>query len=697
MRASYPVSPRRCERNFRDRARGIVLRVRLVVLASGLALTAAACSPASDEAARTPTRVRADYAATGDFYARPFPDDARLTAEGRPDLSGFPRAEGSVFLQKTIALAERDARGFATTAGVYFALDGPLERSVEADFSASLAPEAGVFLVNLASGERAPVRVHFDADGGPFGAPNLLALSPLQGRPLAPRARYAAVVRRTVRDAAGASLGVPRSLAELIAGRVPEGMSAAVAEEHSDALARLAELGVPSSSLAGLAVFTTDDPVAGLAAVRAAMLARPLPRPVEPFRADETFDDFCVFSSTIDMPDYQSGTPPFNEVGGDWRFDDAGAPIFQRDEPARLVVTVPRGKMPPAGFPIVLLSRTGAGGDRPLVDRGVQPATGEPALEPGTGPALEFARVGWAGASVDGPHGGLRNVTARDEQFLMFNITNPAALRDNVRQSAAELALQAHVLAALSFDASSCPGLDTGGAPVRFDASRLALMGHSMGGTIAPLTLAVEPGFHAAILSGAGGSYIENVLYKLHPVPVKGPAELLLGVAGQYSLTEQDPALNLFQWAAEPADPPVYAPYVVHAPREGTPTSVLMVQGIVDHYIMPTISQATSLSLGLDLAGEALDEDTPEIATFPTLAARLPFSGRARVALPARANIDPETTAVVVQAREDGVEDGHEVIFQTEGPKRQYRCFLASFAAGAPTVPPPSPESGPCP
>ena len=65
--------------------------------------------------------------------------------------------------------------------------------------------------------------------------------------------------------------------------------------------------------------------------------------------------------------------------------------------------------------------------------------------------------------SVDGPHGGLRNVTGGDEQFLMFNLTNMAALRDNIRQSAVELVLLAHVLQTLTLDASGCPEAEGAG------------------------------------------------------------------------------------------------------------------------------------------------------------------------------------------------------------------------------------------
>ena len=53
------------------------------------------------------------------------------------------------------------------------------------------------------------------------------------------------------------------------------------------------------------------------------------------------------------------------------------------------------------------------------------------------------------------------------------------------------------------------------GGPVHFDGTTMALMSHSMGSTISPLTLAFEPRYRAAILSGAGGSWIENIIYKL--------------------------------------------------------------------------------------------------------------------------------------------------------------------------------------
>jgi hypothetical protein len=418
----------------------------------------------------------------------------------------------------------------------------------------------------------------------------------------------------------------------------------------------------------------------------------------------DSFPEYCVYASTVRMPDYQQGTPPYSETGGGWSYDSAGHLVLDHEEEANVVVTVPRRAMPTAGFPTGVFVRTGGGGDRPLVDRGVQAVNHGPPIEPGTGPALYFARAGFAGAQVDGPHGGLRNITHGDEQVLMFNITNPIAMRDNIRESALELILFAHMLARFDVDASTCAGVTTpsGTGHIIFDTGTLALMGHSMGATIAPLVLAHEERFRAGVLSGAGGSWIENVMFKLSPFEVRPFAELIVRYNGSgRHLTEFDPVLSLLQWAAEPADPPVYDRYIIHEPLAGAPRSVLMFQGIVDTYIMPTIADATSLSLGIDLADPERDISTdPRISMFPPVGTLLDLVGRRVVTLPQQGNLAVTGTAgatgVVVQLPQDMVEDGHEVAFQTEPPKHMYQCFLTSYAQGAARVPASGGVSDPC-
>lgn len=642
------------------------------------------------------TVVQMDFSRQAGLYAAPFPSDDLQSSDGRIDLTRFPNPKKVDLVSHALTLLER-ARGFSLSAGIFFSLSAALDSKQLPGVAASTAPGAAVFLTPVSpitgGATRHPLEVRFEADGGPHGAPNLLSLLPYQGAPLLPQTMYAAVILRSVSDSTGASLGVSLPMVQLAAGVRPKGLGQEVFERYRKALAALQQQGVAARDIAGLAVFTTGDPTVELARVRKHALAGAMPRP-GPFKRTETHAGYCVYKSTLEMPVYQGGKPPYAKTGGGWIFDGAGEPVRQRLARANIVLTVPRAQMPSQGFPVVAFIRTGGGGERPLVDRGRVLKVGASPAIAGEGPAAYFAQAGFAGVSVDGPHGGLRNVTKGDEQFLMFNFTNAVALRDNIRQSALEYILLAHVLGDVSVDASDCPGVKTGssGAAARLDVGRLVLMGHSMGATIAPLVLAYEPRYKAAILSGAGASWIENVMYKRKPLNVRPMAQLLVGYFSR-QLVAHDPVLSLVQWAEEPADPQVYARRVISAPATGeSPRHVLMLQGIVDNYILPRIANALSLSLGLDLAGAPLDSTKVSGLKDQTpLSEVLSLVGRQAITLPASGNVKGSgsavATAVVVQHKEDGILDGHEVVFQSDLPKHQYSCFLRSFASGKPMVP----------
>ena len=67
-----------------------------------------------------------------------------------------------------------------------------------------------------------------------------------------------------------------------------------------------------------------------------------------------------------------------------------------------------------------------------------------------------------------------------------------------------------------------------------------------------------------------------------------------------------------------------------------------MLQGIVDHYILPSIANATSLALGLDEAGPAYEPATPSSRSSARRRSQtlLPLAGRDALALPATGNVD---------------------------------------------------------
>ncbi len=642
---------------------------------------------------------------SADFWAAPFPSDHRVGSDGTVDLGAFPNPSNDIPVSQLVTMVSHVARGFSVTGGAFVSFTDDLDEASLPGLTESVGTSATVFLTAVSDGApdagvRVPVYVSFDADGGPYGAPHLLSAVPLGGMVLRAHESYALVVTRDVHDVHGAALGQAAAVAALARGDVPEGMGSTVAASYTAALNALLAHGVETSNVAALAVYTTGDPGEELRVAARAVQKRPLPTTTSPPTKGDVYDGYCVYNAQIAMPDYQLGTPPYASTGGNLALAPDGSPIQQRLAPARVVLTVPRAAMPANGYPIATLVRTGAGGDRPLVDRGVQVVHDGPPKTAGSGPAMELATVGFAGAQVDGPHGGLRNVTNGDEQFLMFNVSNGLALRDNVRESALELSVFSAWLAALSFDASDCPGANAG--PVKFDATKAVLIGHSMGATIAPLALDLTPGWKAALFSGEGGSYIENVMWKLLPLAVRPIMETLFGYGSLHrKLTRGDPALTLLQWAVEPADPIVVARNLVREPRAGeSPRQILMEQGIVDHYILPPIANAMTLALGLDLGGAELDTQNAELMARPELtplSSVLAFGGRRPVTLPATANVGPGTTALVIQHPADGIEDGHEVMFQTEPPKAEYRCFLQSFAKGGAARVPDGTKGSTCP
>jgi hypothetical protein len=633
------------------------------------------------------------------FYSAPFPSDDLRQADGSINISGFPNPNNVNLIAQALALIKSDAHGFGVASGVFFALSDDINPNLPS-VTDSMASDAAIFLWDVDRAQRVPVHIVFTSDGGPFGAPHLLTILPVQGIPLRASAMYAAVIRRQLpNQPAGQLLTVAPEMTQLLSGTVPNGMSQAAFLSYQKAIAALRAANIPDSDLAGLAVFTTDDPTATLAQFRTDMMSRPMPMPDSPWVPHEIFDNYCVYQTTIPMLDYQQGTPPYSYMGGNWALQSDGMPVAPHPMECNLYVTIPRSPMPTAGYPTAVFVRTGGGGNRPLVDRGPQLGDNLPPITPGTGPALYFAMSGFAGAQVDGPLGGLRNPWNDDEQYLIFNVNNAAALRDNVRESALELTFMPYILANLSLDTSACPGA---AATSKFDTSHLALMGHSTGSEIATLALAAEPKYRIGILSGAGGSWIENIMYKELPENVRPLADLDLGyTAIGRDLTEYDPILSLVQWAAEPADDQVYTHQVIQEPTLGAaPRHILMEQGIVDHYILPPIALSESVPLGLDLGGPALDAQNPALSMYTHLMDVLPLTGHGMINLPASGNVSLQggtsVTGVVVMHPQDQYEDGHEVVFQTDPPKHQYRCFLLSYLQGVPVVLPDAAADAPC-
>lgn len=447
---------------------------------------------------------------------------------------------------------------------------------------------------------------------------------------------------------------------------------------------------------------------------------------------DGVFNEYCVFKSTIQLPLYMDDED--NSHTGTWSADPTtGVPVRKGESRAvRIFVTIPRKPMPPDGYPVVVFSRSGGGGDVPLVSHSPSNTRYFSSELPGAGPALHFARAGWAGVQIDNHLGGWRRGRAQKsvdheedglfthytywdwswgteaENDKIYDLFHLEKMRDNIRQGGLDLVIAgAKTLRFINlhpelFDATTCtirgdapapalgdPGpcamtnedaLDANGGPhagadplhftaglfpnlgpgnfspvratclptsrpgpagVRFDLTRLAYMGNSNGAHLGPLALSAvypstwpggfgtapgQPIFKYAIMGGAQGSLLMNVLYKsMTPVEIPNVAGLNDSffadryfsirdlVESRFLLDRplrgpQDEALNAFQLSQNTAETQNYSRIVADRTVGASPAQVvLQFQGVLDHYIPPPVGNPANLALGLGLANRAAD------------------------------------------------------------------------------------------
>ena len=249
------------------------------------------------------------------LFDAPFPSLHRMEG-GRARVDDWPNPDGVPYVETLVSIAS-EASGFGTTSSILFRREDPdtdLDAVTVSESLSSGSPAMIFALDGPAAGQRFPFDLWDTRDGGPFGAPGLVTLLPLQGVPLPPETTVAAVLLRDL--AAGEPLGVPQPLWALAHGQRPADLSSEVADGYTLAIDRLADLGVDREQIAGLAVFRTWDPTAQmLAATDHARESAPLSL-LSPLEMTEIFDGYCLFESTIEVPVYQSGVPPFSTSGG---------------------------------------------------------------------------------------------------------------------------------------------------------------------------------------------------------------------------------------------------------------------------------------------------------------------------------------------------------------------------------------------
>jgi len=674
----------------------------LVVRLFGLLAVLAVAGCGDDtELVREPTVARSVFEPTADltdsdrFYDMPWPSDLRLTARGTPNVEGFPKSEqGSILFGLLEVAGERP--GWPTNPVAYFQFSHDVGTKLDIG-TVHTTLDAPLVLIDVdpdspSRGEVIPCVAEPLGEDLYVRAP-MLAVAARPGFILWADRTYAFVVRKSL----GEHSDLPVESAPAFEALKPGGAGSSdpgVAALYEPLWQTLDEVGVDSADVVAATVFTTGDVVRQTHEMSNGVLAQHSVTidelALDP--ADGTqHERYCELHATVRYPQFQKGTVPF-EVDGNLVLDDAGVPVKQGEIEAPVVIAIPKGEMPPDGYPLNLYLHGSGGFSYTVVDRGSAPDV----EAPGKGPAHELAAFGIASAGSALPANPERLKGAGELAYLNFD--NPKAMPSTFRQGVFEQRLFLRALLELSIDPAVLAGCDgptlpAGETAFRFSDQRVTAMGQSMGGMYTNMLGATEPLIQAAVPTGAGG-YWSVMVFDTTLVPGAG-ALLGLLIDTKQTLGFTHPSFGILEMAFEPAEPMVYMPRLARRPLDGHPTrSVFDPVGIEDTYFATIVYDAAALAYGHQQAGEEV---------WPTMQDALALAGLdGVVSFPVKQNLTSEIgdtpfTGVIAQYPIDGISDGHYVAFEIEAVKHQYGCFLSSFVeTGVATVPPPNAPGSPC-
>jgi hypothetical protein len=623
------------------------------------------------------------------FWSIPFPSDLRKESDGSYGLARWPNAAGDDLVKMWLGAADdRLHDGFGVSAGAFAPLTGPIDpASLPADPSASLDPGSSVFFLDIdpaspERGRRFPLEVSFLTEGDLYSPSNLLAAVPVFGFVRRPTTLYALVLTDRILDRAGVPLGRSRAFDAAVSGAASA--DPAFKEHLRPLVAELEREHVSLDRVVGAAVFTTLDPNEVYLRIARWTEAQPLPA-MTPWKAADAYPEFQVLTGHYTAPVIQNGVRPYAQPGqGRIVWNDAGEPVIQSTQQVRLALTIPRGPQPASGWPLAMYLH-GSGGDyRQAIDRGARPETepddGPSSPPPGTGPAKWLAQRGVATLAFDFPLHGDRSDPPDTTGLMLYNLLgNVDATIDNFRVAAMELLLISRIATSLAVSSTLATSLDPGSAPdrvIRFDPARLSAMGQSMGTTLGIPWAGLDPRLKGAVFSGTGGILVEIANTAIEPVMLKGLLEGLLGLTSDMKqISPQHPLLHAMQNLWDLVDPVAKAEYLAASPHDGVPAKdVFMTAGFRDGYFDPIAQAAVAVPLGAPLVGAAVE---------PTLDATLRLAGRSPAAYPLAANLGGRTVGVVQYTAPNNL--GHYVVFNQQGARDQYTCFLATVgtAGGA--------------
>lgn len=616
------------------------------------------------------------------FFGTPFPSDARRHEGGAPDLTGLPNPNGVGFVDASLkASAERD--GFDPNGAIYFRFDRALPVSSRRAVDTRVTTP-GVLIVDV--DERSPERgrtfpgwLRATAHHDGVRPANLLQLLPVPGVSLREGTTYAVVVRRDLDGDGDIELAGSREVQALL-DEVPEGDPRWI-DAFAPLRRALPRLGVTPREIAAATVFTTGSPTQELFTWAKAALDAPAPELVGALERERDYDDYVVLKGTVRFPLYQEGTPPHFFGGGRLVQGDDGLPLAQAHAEAPFYLTIPKGEIPRGGVPLYFYIHGTGGLATQTIDRGYRESPRD-VSPPGSGLASWVAPLGYATSCVAGTYSPDRIGWRALDGYAAYMFFNPVAMRDNFRQMVLEQVHFLRLLDELVIDPALVPEAkvhddDEG---IRFSRERAVVGGQSLGSYLSGMVASLTGRFEAAVLTGAGGSWIEFGFGPKDPVDLTALLDKIAMTRGE-RLDHHHPFITAFQTAVGPADNTHYTPYLLRrTPAGASSPHVLIIQGQADLQVPVNLQRALVLSIGADLVGPEVGA-TLEEQLFPALR----YGGLKHLPEGAagnrRAPDGSERTAVVVRHEEDGRLEGHYVIFQQPRAREQLARFLEDVAA----------------
>ncbi len=710
----------------------------------GLAGCDAAVPVAGTQVAYDLPTAQAATSGTLDFFDFPWPELRRSPSE----LANFPNPAAAAgcsiassnqmiqLLASSIdpvayrayvtSMAAQFLSGNSNSAHIVLRFDQPIDATRLPTPQASLdSATSSVLLVNVdpqtsTRGRVVPIATRV-LNSSLYVHPNTLSILAYPGFALEPGRLYAAIVKRSLADATGASLGSAAAFEELKAAG-----DCAPSADYRDAFDFLeAQLALPRSDIAMMTLFRAGEPRALLEGRMDAIDAVSGPATLADLAVtSSTLDsggDYYSVSGTFENLNLQRGAPPYLpqiSVALDGSvtvtFDPASSegslltgplptaaggidPAQPRTETLEFRLSIPASLVSDpsalANLPVVVYA-AGTGGtiDTPfgsgvanaLAQRGVATFSTTPVLHGDRAHSENIDATLRSNLQLADLIGGTNYeaslVATVESGDLFFNPLNLMAARGNSEQAAVDYAWQARILSTATLQTT----LGGTAVTIGFDPTKIGFLGHSQGAATGPL-LATSAQVSAQVLSAPSGHLITNLLGKTLPADSLNIALMLSYLtcdSPAETLDVHHPFLNVLQHWFEEVDA------VNHAPRLtfealGAGTHVFVIAGTEDHYVSPLAHDAVTSAARLF----ELDPELAPVVGQELLALLLSGAGYDQAYASLSGNLDGSITGAFRQYHNANCSDDHFVSTCDNQAVADWLGFVQTWSSGTPTVP----------